>query len=128
MSLYDELVADVRDALSTDLADAVTSFTVQSYDSNLQVFDPATGDVTRSASPFVLSGVLVENTEKNEAAVAGSPNYYTLLCVNQDIIDSGYTVKMNDVLVDPNGVEFTVYSYIYDPLKATIILGLKGGT
>lgn len=114
MSERDEIILDIQEAFSTDLADAVTGVTIAKYDS--QDFDPATGTVDQIlVASATVRGVFTGQWQYEVFNTNAAPNDETLLILQDDLL---FKPEIGDLVTSNRGMT-RIIEIKSDPMNVT---------
>lgn len=116
-----EIEAALTEAFDTDLADAITVFTL--IDRKAGVYDPTTGTVSSSEATYATRGIYSPYTTLEMAQSGGAIDSrdYKVLIMLKDIAVTPTT----NMILAINGAEYKIVSISSDPINVAYTLRVR---
>lgn len=122
MGIYSDIQKDLKEAMDTDLSDAVAILTISDTTTN-SVYDPVTGASTGLPIPSAMRCIIVDTDDSEEEGVS-SDSYSRDLEVM--VLDSEKTTDFKiGYLAKVRGIDYIVSQYKIDPVGATHSLEMR---
>lgn len=115
-----EIVADLREAFETDLADAVVGVTITKYDT--QSYDPLTGEPTQTLlASMTIPGIFTGQWQYEVFNANVEPNDETLLILQDD---TSFKPEIGNIITSNRG-KTRIIEIKSDPMNVTYELRVR---